>query len=109
MPNAGVSPGPQNCKPGQGFYIRMLFVLIPIAWLAILALFVCVCRAAADGDAQLSPAAPPLAGPIGTRLVLSQAPAGPAGATRRPHRRLAPQRVAATATRRRRLTAHSGR
>ncbi|HTZ85849.1 MAG TPA: hypothetical protein VMB05_04195 [Solirubrobacteraceae bacterium] len=85
----------------------MLLVLIPIAWLAILTLFVAVCRAAADGDAQLSPLAPPLSGPIGTKLVLSHGATAPAG-TRRPHRPLSPQRVAATA-RRRRLASHSGR
>jgi hypothetical protein len=86
----------------------MLFILIPIAWLSILALFVAVCRAAADGDAQLSPAAPPLSGPIGTRLVLAHDLLAPARSARRPHRRQAPQRVAATASRRRRLAAHGG-
>ncbi len=89
--------------------MSMLFVLIPVAWLAILALFVAVCRAAADGDAQLSPTAPPLSGPIGMRLTLAPAPAAPRRPARRPHRRQSPQRGAGAATRRRRLTAHSGR
>ena len=104
-----MSPRPQNSQAGDGFYIRMLFILIPITWLAVLTLFVAVCRAAADGDGQLSPSAPALSGPIGTKLVLAPASATPTGAARRPHFRQGPQRVPAATTRRRRLAAHSGR
>jgi hypothetical protein len=49
----------------------MLWLLIPIAWLAVLTLFVCLCRIAADADVDPSSAAVPY-GPIGQRIVLSR-------------------------------------
>ncbi len=87
----------------------MLFILIPIAWLGVLTLFVALCHTAAQGDAQLSAAAPAPSGSIGLRLTLSAAPAAPSRELRRPHRRQAPRRVPAATTRRRHLAAHSGR
>jgi hypothetical protein len=86
----------------------MLLLLIPIVWLALLTLFVALCRVAAQGDAQLAASAPALSGPIGLKLVLSQAPTPPSASARRPHRRQTPQGIPATA-RRRRVAAHSGR
>jgi hypothetical protein len=52
----------------------MLWLLIPIAWLAVLTLFVCLCRVAADADVDPSSAAVPY-GPIGQRIALSRLPA----------------------------------
>ncbi|HEX3911282.1 MAG TPA: hypothetical protein VHW67_11350 [Solirubrobacteraceae bacterium] len=86
----------------------MLLLLIPIVWLAILTVFVALCHAAAQGDAQLAASAAAPSGPIGLKLLLSGAPAPPTASARRPHRRQTPQRIPATA-RRRRVAAHSGR
>jgi hypothetical protein len=36
---------------------QMLFILIPIAWLAVLTLFIAVCRIAARGDTLTAPVA----------------------------------------------------
>lgn len=47
----------------------MLFILIPIAWLTIIAVLVAACRAAAAGDA-LGPALDAADAPIGPRLTL---------------------------------------
>jgi hypothetical protein len=49
----------------------MLWLLIPIAWIAVLTLFVCLCRIAADADVDPAGAAV-LYGPIGQRIVLSR-------------------------------------
>jgi hypothetical protein len=64
----------------------MLFLLIPIAWLAVLTLFVCLCRVAADADVDPSSAVVPY-GPIGQRIVLARlaASAGAPATRRRPH------------------------
>ncbi len=60
----------------------MFLLLIPIVWLAILTLLVALCRVAAQGDAQLAATAPAASGPIGLKLILSQAPAAPAASAR---------------------------
>jgi hypothetical protein len=83
----------------------MLLILIPIAWLAVLTVFVAVCRIAADADAPPSSSVRSPSAPIGVKLVLSGAPSTPASDARRPHRReqLKPRRAA---PRRRRVAAH---
>ena len=86
----------------------MLFILIPLAWLATLTLLVALCRIAAHGDAALSASTPRASGDIGLKLTLPLQPAGPSPSTRRPHRRPMPRRVPATAARRR-LAAHTSR
>ena len=86
----------------------MLLLLIPIAWLVLLTLFVALCRVAAQGDAQLVASAPALSGPIGLKLILSQAATPASASARRPHRPQKPQGIPAAA-RRRRVAAHSGR
>jgi hypothetical protein len=53
----------------------MLFVLIPLAWLAIVALIFAACRAAADGDAFANAPSAPVDVPIGPRLLLLPRPA----------------------------------
>jgi hypothetical protein len=88
--------------------MSMLFILIPLAWLATLTLLVTLCRTAAQGDAALSPSTPRACGEIGLKLTLAPQPAKPTASTRRPHRRPMPRRVA-TAAARRRLTAHVSR
>ena len=83
----------------------MLFILIPIAWLAILTLFVAVCRIAADADAERASLPRSPSGPIGVRLVLSRAPSALAAQARRPHRRH-PLQTRRPTPRRRRVAAH---
>ena len=75
----------------------MLLILIPIAWLAVLTVFVAICRIAAEADAEPSPFAGSPTGPIGLRVTLSRAPRPPrATHTRRGEllegRRRAPRR-----------------
>lgn len=82
----------------------MLFILIPIAWLAMLTVLVAICRAAADGDAEPSAGGLPC-GPIGERLVLSQAPSMRAPHTGRAHR-TTPRLRSGQPARRRRVAAH---
>jgi hypothetical protein len=82
----------------------MLFILIPIAWLALLSLLVAVCRVAAEGDAR--PAGPrrPQEELIGIKLTLSPR-ASDAG-----HRRLHGRRTLlrpSSAGGRQRIAAHS--
>lgn len=86
----------------------MLFILIPLAWLATLTLLVTLCRTAAQGDAALGSSAPRASGEIGLKLTLAPQPAKPAASIRRPHHRPMPRRVP-TAAARRRLTAHPSR
>jgi hypothetical protein len=59
----------------------MLILLIPIAWLAVLTLLVCLCRVAARADADPSSAVVPY-GPIGQRIVLSRLAASSGAPTR---------------------------
>ena len=87
----------------------MLFLLIPIAWLSILALLVAVCRAAAQGDAQFSAPAQASPGSIGFKLILARASSPLPATARRPHGRTALRHGPAASTRRRRLAAHGGR
>jgi hypothetical protein len=87
----------------------MLFILVPIAWLAIMTLLVAACRVAAQGDAQLSSPAHAPSGPIGFKLILPRESSPLPIAARRPHRRTALRRVPAASTRRRSLARHSGR
>ncbi len=85
----------------------MLILLIPIAWLATLVLLVCICRLAANAEAD--PAAAGVARPdIGQRIVLLRTPLVPKYASRRPSER---RSVSAGAPRpsRRRVVAHPGR
>jgi hypothetical protein len=93
----------------RGFFSDMLFLLIPIAWLSILAMLVAVCRAAAQGDAQFSAPEQASPGSIGFKLILARASSPLPATPRRPHRRTALRRVPAASTRRRSLTAHGGR
>jgi hypothetical protein len=53
----------------------MLFVLIPIAWLAVLSLLVAVCRVAAEGDSRPVASGRAREELIGIKLTLSSAPA----------------------------------
>jgi hypothetical protein len=50
----------------------MLLILIPLAWLAIVAMLVVLCRAAARADAPPAPGATDYLGSIGERLVLGE-------------------------------------
>ncbi len=86
----------------------MLFILIPIIWLALLSLFVAVCRVAAEGDAQLASQAQTPGGQIGMKLTLSRAPSTHSVRTRRAYGPGALARPTAS-TRLRRATAHAGR
>lgn len=86
----------------------MLFILIPIIWLAVLSLFVAVCRVAAEGDAQLASQTRTPGGQIGIKLALSRAPSAHSSRTRRAYGSGALTRPAAS-TRVRRATAHAGR
>ena len=49
----------------------MLFILIPIAWLAVLPLLVAICRVAAEGDAQPAGVRRSKEELIGVKLTLS--------------------------------------
>lgn len=82
----------------------MLFILIPIAWLAILSLFAAVCRAAAEGDARPTAPGRKHADLIGARLVLSRAPSTLPARPRRWHGRTS-QAQPHVAARTRRLAA----
>jgi hypothetical protein len=87
----------------------MLFILIPIAWLTVLTLFVCVCRVAADADVDPSTIAATPAGPIGERLVLSRflpSQGAPPARARRPHARGARLQPGHPAARRSRALTH---
>jgi hypothetical protein len=53
----------------------MPWIVIPIAWLLIVAVIVAVCRAAADGDAFASSTRETTDAPIGERLLLNEQPA----------------------------------
>jgi len=86
----------------------MLFILLPTAWLAVLALLVCVCRMAAKADGSRVSSGT-LAGPIGERIVLSSMPIAPPAQTRRPRGQRAPLHSARPAPSRRRVAAHVGR
>jgi hypothetical protein len=82
----------------------MLFILIPIAWLAVLSLLVAICRVAAEGDAR--PAVPGRSRNelIGVKLALSPS-AAHAGQRRLHGRRTLTQPGLATG--RRRIAAHT--
>jgi hypothetical protein len=82
----------------------MLFILIPIAWLAVLSLLVAICRVAAEGDATPAGAGRPREELIGTKLRLSPMPAH--AGQRRLHGRRTLSRPG-TAAGRRRIAAHS--
>jgi hypothetical protein len=82
----------------------MLFILIPIAWLALLTLLVCICRIAARADVEPSLLATPatrVAESIALSRTVLAAPPARRSHPRRP--RLAAQRPTA---RRSRLAAH---
>jgi hypothetical protein len=81
----------------------MLFILIPIAWLALLTLLVCVCRIAARADVEPSLLATP-ATPVESIALSRNVLAAPPARRSHPRRpRLAAQRPTA---RRSRLAAH---
>jgi hypothetical protein len=84
----------------------MLFILIPIAWLAALSLLVAICRVAAEGDSR--PAGPGQTREelIGIKLTLSPLPAH--AGQRRLHGRRTLSRPG-MAVGRRRIAAHSPR
>lgn len=79
----------------------MLFIVIPIAWLAVITLFIAVCRVAAGGDAEPSLAADLSSGSIGERLVLSDAHFAPVPHSGRAHRARRPLSAGHPARRRR--------
>ena len=54
--------------------ITMLFALLPIAWLALLAVVVCVCRVASEADAGNAAVAALAGGPPPRRVILRPAP-----------------------------------
>jgi hypothetical protein len=58
-------------RSGSQSVTIMLWLVIPIAWIAVLTLFVCLCRIAADADVDPASVAVPH-GPIGQRIVLSR-------------------------------------
>ena len=90
----------------------MLLILIPLAWLAIAAMLVVLCRAAARADAPPAPGVTDHLGSIGERLVLGEGSAVPrlagtrslpdAASRRQATPPLTPRRPAP----RRRITAH---
>ncbi len=86
----------------------MLFILIPIVWLALLSLLVAICRVAAEGDAQLTSQRRAPVGQIGLKLTLPRATSAHVSRTRRAYGPGALARPAAS-TRLRRATAHAGR
>ncbi len=82
----------------------MLFILIPIAWLAVLSLLVAVCRVAAEGDLQPTRVRSSREDLIGIKLTLSPA------ASRAGHRRLHARKTLARPVisgGRQRIAAHS--
>lgn len=86
----------------------MLFILIPIVWLAVLSLLVAVCRVAAEGDARLVSQRQAPAEQIGVKLTLSRPPLAHVSRTRRAHEHGALARSAVPSPLRR-PTAHAGR
>jgi hypothetical protein len=90
----------------------MLLILIPLAWLAVVAMLVILCRAAARADAPSAATANYL-GAVGERLVLGERPSAPRlnGRLSFPqatHRRQAAPRLTPRrpAPRRRRIASH---
>jgi hypothetical protein len=79
----------------------MLLILIPIAWLAVLVLVVCLCQVAAVADAESL--ATPSGGSIGERLTIAprRLARGALSHPRRPHAQLP-----SSSAGRRRLAAH---
>lgn len=84
----------------------MLILLIPMAWLSVLLLLVCICRVAAGAEANPAAAGAARAD-IGQRIVLLRTP----HVARRRSRRPDGQRFGSSAARpsRRRVAAHPGR
>jgi hypothetical protein len=82
----------------------MLFILIPIAWLAVLSLLVAICRVAAEGDSRPVGPGPKRNELIGVKLTLSPATAH-AGQRRLHGRRTLSQPGIAAG--RRRIAAHT--
>jgi len=74
----------------------MLFILIPAAWLFVLALIVAVCRTAADADGARDCSEQLSSAPIGPKLTLASAPREPRPPARRPHAQRALRRSAGT-------------
>jgi hypothetical protein len=94
------SEGRNRPIPAQIPKDTVLFILIAIAWLAVLMLLVAGCRVCADGERQGSSATWPPRGAIGERLILRPTPSAIATHATRAHRgRLASR--AARPTRRR--------
>jgi hypothetical protein len=77
----------------------MLLILIPLGWLAALAMLVCVCRVAADADGTLPSAESP-SGRIGERLILQPHPSPRRHQARRHPSRFKPLAASAPARRR---------
>lgn len=83
----------------------MFFLLIPVAWLAIMALLACVCRAAALAD---RPGEAP-AGPIGQRIVLGSVAFSSTPRARGVQHPASPPIAHLRRPSRRRAVAHAGR
>jgi hypothetical protein len=91
----------------------MLLILIPLAWLSIVAMLVMLCLTAARADTPAAAIGTDYAGSIGERLVLGEDPPLPTLAARRSFPEAARRRQAAPpltpprpAPRRRRIAAH---
>jgi hypothetical protein len=63
----------------------LLFILIPAAWLFVLALIVAVCRTAADADRSTGRSEKLSSAPIGPKLTLATSPRELRPPVRRPH------------------------
>jgi hypothetical protein len=91
----------------------MLLILIPLAWLSIVAMLAILCLTAARADTPPAPIDTDYVGSIGERLVLGEGPHPPTLAGRRSFPEAARRRQAAPpltpprpAPRRRRIAAH---
>jgi hypothetical protein len=85
----------------------MLFIIIPTAWLGVIAFVVILCRMAALGDtAQKSPRNNSAMGAIGERIVLGTSSIGLSSQIRRPSGHRAPFRSAMRPVAQRRAAAH---
>jgi hypothetical protein len=79
----------------------MLLILIPLAWLAVIALLVAICVTAARADAAPAPRAGEHLGAIGDRLVLRAAPPASSLASRRAFAQASRRQAVPPLTRRR--------
>jgi hypothetical protein len=74
----------------------LLLILIPAAWLFVLALIVAVCRTAADADGSRAWSEKLSSAPIGPKLTLAPSPRELRSPARRPHAQRSLRPVAGT-------------